>query len=233
MHPDVTSRDSLRSAFTIGRTTGILLLFQLATALMLPFILSSQVNLASPDFLPAVAEHSFQIRLSVFISFIGSALTVFLGITVFEILRLYSKSAAILFLVVCVISCILDLVHAGTIMSVLSISNEFVSPGAKDAGLYEVVGSSVKSARRSAHAIQLLAIGAWMFVFYFSILRFRLLPVALAVIGVIGVMLQFTGVTLMMFLGYNSIGEMAMPLLPIQITTAVWLIVKGFRTSGT
>ncbi|MDB5250568.1 MAG: hypothetical protein JWQ40_4962 [Segetibacter sp.] len=33
----------------------------------------------------------------------------------------------------------------------------------------------------------------------------------------------------MMFLGYPSIGEMAMPLLPIQITVAVWLIIKGFN----
>jgi hypothetical protein len=33
----------------------------------------------------------------------------------------------------------------------------------------------------------------------------------------------------MMFLGYRVIGEMAMPMLPIQITVAVWLMVKGFR----
>jgi hypothetical protein len=33
----------------------------------------------------------------------------------------------------------------------------------------------------------------------------------------------------MMFLGYRVIGEMAMPMLPIQITVAVWLMVKGFE----
>ncbi len=77
--------------------------------------------------------------------------------------------------------------------------------------------------------MQLLAIGAWMFVFYISLFRFKLIPRVLAVIGVIGVTLQFIGVTLMMLLGYRSIGEMAMPLLPIQITVAVWLIVKGFN----
>ena len=33
----------------------------------------------------------------------------------------------------------------------------------------------------------------------------------------------------MMLLGYRSIGEMAMPLLPIHITVAVWLIIKGFK----
>ena len=94
--------------------------------------------------------------------------------------------------------------------------------------MYQVVGASVASVRRSAHSTQLLAISAWMFVFYISLLRFKLVPSLLAVIGIIGITLQFIGVTLMMFLGYPAIGELAMPLLPIQITVAVWLIVKGF-----
>ena len=59
--------------------------------------------------------------------------------------------------------------------------------------------------------------------------RFRLVPIVLAGIGMIGVTLQFIGVTLMMLLGYRTIGEMAMPLLPIQVTVAVWLIAKGFN----
>ena len=38
------------SAFTIGRTVGILLLFQLAAALTLPFILSKPITFGSPTF---------------------------------------------------------------------------------------------------------------------------------------------------------------------------------------
>ena len=220
---------SSRSAFTIGRTVGILLLLQLAAALTLPFILSKPITFGSPTFLTAVAAHSFQIRSAVLLSFVGSALTVYLGITAFQIFRLYSKSAALLFVVVCAVSCTLDVVQGGTIMSMLSISNEFVTSGAANSELYQVVGAAVASARRSAHIMQLLAIGAWMFVFYISLFRFKLVPRVLAVIGSIGITLQFIGVTLMMFLGYRSIGEMAMPLLPIQITVAVWLIIKGFN----
>ncbi len=119
--------------------------------------------------------------------------------------------------------------QAATIMAMISISNAFVTSGAADSELYRVVGAAVASARRSAHSTQLLAIGAWMLVFYVSLLHFKLVPRVLAVIGVIGVTLQFIGVTLMMLLGYRSIGEMAMPLLPIQITVAIWLIVKGFN----
>jgi Domain of unknown function (DUF4386) len=221
---------SLLPAFAIGRTVGILLLLQLAAALTLPFILSKPITFGSPAFLTAVTEHSFQIRSAVLLSFVGSALTVYLGITAFQVLRLYSKSAALLFVVVCAVSCTLDVVQAGTIMSMLSISNEFVtSSDATDSHLYQMVGAAVASTRRSAHYTQLLAIGAWLFVFYISLFRFKLVPRVLAFFGIIGVALQFVGVTLMMFLGYRSIGEMAMPLLPIQITVAVWLIIKGFK----
>ena len=177
---------SSRSAFTIGRTVGILLLLQLTSALTLPFILSKPVTFGSPAFLTAVAEHSFQIRSAVLLSFVGSALTVYLGITAFQVFRLYSKSAALLFVVVCAVSCTLDVVQAGTIMSMLSISNEFVTSDAADSELYKVVGAAVASARRSAHYTQLLAIGAWMFVFYISLLRFKLIPRVLAVLGSLG-----------------------------------------------
>ena len=212
----------------MGRRVGILLLLQLIAALTLPFILSKPITLGSPVFLTAVAAHSFQIRSALFISFAGSALTVYLGITAFQILQIYSKSVALLFLVVCAVSCTLDLVQAGTIMSMLSISNEFYHSGAANPEPYRLIGAAVASARRSAHVTQLLAIGAWMFVFYISLFRFNLIPRVLAVIGIIGVALQFTGVTLMMLLGYPAIGQLAMPLLPIHITVAGWLIIKGF-----
>jgi hypothetical protein len=216
-------------AFTIGRRVGFLLLFQLATALTLPFILSKPITAGSPTFLTAVAAHSFQIRSAVLLSFVGSALTVYLGITAFQIFRLYNKSAALLFVVICAVSCTLDVVQGGTIMSMLSISNAFVTSGGTNSELYQVVGAAVASARRSSHVVQLLAIGAWMFAFYISLFRFKLVPRVLAVIGSIGITLQFIGVTLMMLLGFRSIGEMAMPLLPIHLTVAAWLIMKGFN----
>ena len=206
-------------------------MLQLAAALTLPFILSKAITVGTPAFLTAVAKDAFQVRAAVLLSFVGSALTVYLGITAFPVLRRYSKSAALLFLVVCAVSCTLDVVQAGTMLSMLAISNRFVESGASSSELYEVVGAAVASARRSAHATQLLGIGAWMFVFYASLFRFRLVPRGLAAVGLLGVISQFIGVTLMMFIGYPAIGQMAMPLLPIQLAFIAWLIAKGFYDS--
>lgn len=227
--PNQEERSLQPSPFTIGRRTGFLLLLQLIAALTLPFILSSPITVGSPAFLTDGVEHAFQIRMAVLLSFAGAALTVYLGIVVFQIFRQYSNSVAILFIVVCAISCILDLVHGGTILSMLHMSHQYVTSGSVNSDLYQAVGAAVVSVNRSAHIIQLLAIGVWMCVFYISLLRFQLIPLWLAGLGILGVALQFTGVTLMLLLGYRVIGEMAMPLLPIQITVAVWLIIKGFR----
>lgn len=219
----------MKSAKSVGRTVGILLLLQLAAGLTVPFILLGPLVAGSPGFLTAAAEHSFQIRAAVFLAFVGTALIVSLGITAFPVFRRYSNATALWFLAVCVISCTLDFVHNATVMSMLTLSQQFVNGGGADPGLYQVVGAAVSSTRRWAHSAQLVAIGAWIFVFYSSLLRFALIPRALAALGLIGIVSQFIGVTLMMLLGYTVIGEMAMPLLPIQIAVAVWLLVKGFN----
>ena len=219
----------MRTAKSTGRIIGILLLLQLAAGLMLPFILMGSLIQGSPGFLTAAAENSFQIRMAVLIAFIGGALTISLGITALPVFRRYSNATALWFLAVCVVSCTLDAVHNATVLSMLSLSQEYVNGGAANPELYQVLGKAVASTRRWAHLTQLVAIGGWIFVFYSSLWRFILIPRALATLGLIGIALQFTGVTLMMFLGYRVIGEMAMPMLPIQIAVAVWLMVKGFK----
>lgn len=219
----------MESAKSIGRTFGILLLLQLAAGLMLPFILLSPRIMGSPGFLTTAAENSFQIRAAVLIAFVGAALTLSLGVTALEIFHRYSIPTALCFLAVCVISFALDSVHNAAVLSMLSFSREYVNGGAADPGLYTITGTALALTRRSAHIAQLVAIGGWIFVFYNTLFRFRLIPRTLAALGLVGIALQFIGVTLMMLLGYPVIGEMAMPMLPIQIIVAVWLIIKGFN----
>ncbi len=220
--------ESKRSAKSSGRVIGVLLLLQLAAGLTVPFILLRPSIVGYPGFLAAAAENSLQIRSAVFISFVGAAMTVCLAIAALPVFRRYSSATALGFLAVCAISCTLDVVHNASVMSMLSLSQRYVEAGASDAGLYQALGAVVASTRRWAHYTQLVAIGAWIFFFYSSLWRFRLVPRALASLGLIGILLQFTGVTLLTFLGYGPEGRMAMPMGPIQIAAAVWLMAKGF-----
>ena len=216
----------MRSGMGVGRTVGIVLLVQMACALILPFVLMRSIVGGYPGFLEAGAASSGEVRAGVAIAFLGAALTLFLAVKILPVLREYSLGAAVWFLAICIASAALDAVHNASVISMLSVSERFAASGGGDA-IYQAWGAAAASMRRSAHIVQLVAIGAWMMSFYALLWRFKLVPRALAVLGVIGVASQFTGVTAMMFLGYPPLGYLAMPLAPIHAATAIWLIVKG------
>lgn len=222
----------MRSAKNTGRIIGIMLLVQMACGLILPFVLWYPLILGSPAFLTTAAASSFQIRGGVFLSFVGGALTVAIAVIAFPVFRRYSYTIALGFLAVCVISCTLDAVQNATVMSMLSLSQEYAKAGAADTNLFTALGMLAATTRRWVHYTQLLGFGAWIFLFYISLLRFRLIPPALAALGVIGILLQFSGVTLLGFLGYTNVTQLAMPLAPIHATVAVWLMVKGFNATA-
>jgi hypothetical protein len=200
----------------------------MAAGLILPFVLIGALNKGFPDYLEAAAAGSGQIRASVAIAIVGSALTLFIGVTMFPVLKSHSLRAAVWFLAVCSVSCALDLAHNATVLTMLSAAERLVAAGAGDDTVYRASGLAAASLRRSVHIMQLAAIAGWMISFYFSVFRFRLTPRIVSALGIAGVISQFTGVTAMMLLGYPTIGVMAMALAPIHAAAAVYLIVKGF-----
>jgi hypothetical protein len=219
------------STKSTGQTVGVLLLLQMVCGLVVPFVLWRPLIVGSPAFLTAAAADSFQIRAGVFLSFVGGALTAAIAITAWPILRQYSETIALWFLVVCAISCTLDAIQNATVMSMLSVSQEYVNAGTNDTALVTGVGTLVSTTRRWVHYTQLVGFGAWISLFYLSLWRFNLVPRALAILGLIGISLQFIGVTLLAFLGYSSVTQLAMPLAPIHIANGLWLIFKGFKGS--
>lgn len=218
----------MRSETSVGRWVGVLLLLQMASALVFPFVLIGALNTGYPGFLETASASGVQIRAGVILAFLGLSLTLGLGVWLYPVLRPYSKRAALWFLAVCAVSAALDAVHNASVMSMLAVAEKFAAAGGADSAVYQAWGAATASMRRSAHIVQLFAVGAWMATFYVSLWRFRLIPRPLSALGIIGVASQFTGVTAMMFLGYPALGYLAMPLAPIHTATAIWLMVKGF-----
>ena len=218
----------MRSEIGVGRTVGIALLLQMASALIFPFVLMRALVEGYPSFLDSAAPSGGQIRAGVALSFLGAAITLAIGVWMFPVLRPYGKRAALWFLAVCTISCALDAVHNSTVLSMLAASERFTGSTGTDSAVYQAWGAAAASARRSAHILQLAFIGMWMMSLYVLLWRFRLVPRIVSTLGIIGVASQICGVTLMMFLGYPPIGFLAMPLAPIHAATAIWLIAKGF-----
>ena len=219
----------MNSMRPFGRKIGILLLFQMALGLMLPFILLSPAFAGFPNYLTAFNESPSQVRAAVFISLIGSALTLAIGVTMWPVLSKYSQRLAVALVAICTISCALDIVQDAGVMSMLSLSERYAAAGGTDAAAYQITGAVVATTRRWAHYTQLIGFAAWMFTFYFVMFRTRLVPTWLAAVGMLGVVAQVVGITLPTFLGLSQVPVLAMALGVIHFVACVWLMVKGFR----
>lgn len=217
----------MTSQRTAGRTVGWLLLAHLAAGLMAPFIMLHPL-IVPPGFLATAANHAGQVRTAVLLLFVGSALAVGIAIAAFPIVKRYSSAMALWLMALAITSFTLQAVDNGALLSMLSLSREYAAARSPQTDTFQALAVVVGAARKWAHYSFLLVIGSWIFLLHALLYRFRLVPRLLAGFGLIGSILQITGVTLPAMLGYAPETRLAMPLAPAYVALAVWLIIKGF-----
>ena len=216
-----------RSEKSVGRIVGVLLLAHLAAGLSVPFILLHPL-IAPPGFLSIAAGIPNRVRASVFLLFVGSAIAIGIASTAWTVFRRCSSAMALWLLALAAASFTLQAVDNAHLLSMLSLSQEYTRVGADKGELFQSLAVIVGSARKWSHYSFLLVVGCWMFLLCAFLYRFRLVPRTLAAFGLVGSLLQITGVTLRSLLGYSPETRLAMPLAPAYVAIALWLIVKGF-----
>src|SRR5581483_2106283 len=215
----------MRSPKSVGRVTGVLLLAHLLVALTVPFVLLDRLR-QPPGLLVNAAGSPGQVRAAVLLLFVGSAIAIGIAIKALPVFSQYSSAMALWLVALAVAGFSLQAVDNSAILSMLSLSQEYA--GAANTELFQALGVVVNSSRKWAHYSYLLVVGSWIFLLYCLLFRFRLVPRALAAFGILGSVLQITGVTLRGLLGYPPETRLAMPLAPAYVALAVWLMVKGF-----
>jgi len=217
----------MRSAKHVGRIVGMLLLVHLAAGLTVPFVLLDRVRRPA-GFLASAAGNSVQLRAAVLLLFVGSAAAVGVAIAAMPVFRRYSSPMALWLLALAVAGFALQAVDNGALLSMLSLSQEHAAADAAKTDLYEALAVVAGSARKWAHYTYLLVVGSWIFLLYSLMYRLRQVPRALAAFGLVGSMLQITGVTMRALWGYPPVMVLAMPLAPAYVALAVWLMANGF-----
>ncbi len=217
----------MRSAKSVGRIVGVLLLVHVAAGLTVPFILLDPL-IKPPGFLASAAGVPNQVRAAVLLLFVGSAVPVGMAIAAWPVFRRYSSAMALWLLALGVAVLSLQAVDNAHILSMLSLSQEYAKAGAAKLELFQGLAVVVAPARKWAHYTFLLVVVSWIFLLYSLLYRSRLVPRALAAFGLVASMLQIPGVTLRALFGYPPEMRLAMPLGPAYVALAVWLLVKGF-----
>ncbi len=207
------------------------MLVHLATGLLVPYMLLFPLTTPPAGFLEIAAGMSAQVRLNVFLLFVGGAVPVGITVAAWPAVRERSYRLGLWLLALAVVNFTLQIVENSYWLTMLSVSQAYAEAGAADAGLFQSIGIAVRSAFKWVHYSHLLVVVGWLFTLYWLMLRCAMVPRALAAIGMVACVLQVIGITLPEFAGYRMpFREFAgMPLGLTNLVLAVWLMAKGFE----
>lgn len=208
----------------VGRTIGAMLLLQLV-GFILPFALLHP--LTGADYLTTAAGYSSQIRFAVLLFWANGALTIAIAIRAWPIFGRYSEPMAMWLIVLSVIMFVLQAVDNVQIMSMLSLSQQYVEAGAAEEG-FSALAAMTRITRRWSHYPELFAIDFWIMMFQAVILRFALVPRPVAALGLLTMAVHFCAIPLPGFLGYGINTAFGVPMAVGLSAIAGWLMVKGF-----
>lgn len=217
----------MSSAKRAGRLAGILLFVHLAVGLMLPYILLKP-GFGEPGYLATAAGAAGQVRSAVVLFFMSGAIGVGIALVAFPVFRRASERMALLLVVLSAVNLAMHAVENTTLLWMLSLSQQYVRADAADAASLQAVGTAAGTLRRFVHFTHLLVLGGWMLALFGVLWRGALVPRALAAVALLASLLQISAVPLRAILGYPVVTLLAVPLAPVYLTIAVWLMVRGF-----
>lgn len=216
-----------------ARIAGILFITAtLASMLSLPFVQA----LNSSDYLKDISASASQITVGALFLIISAAASASIAISLYPVLRKYSQGLAVGAVGFRLIEGILYVVSVAVLVSLLTLSQEFVKAGAPATSYFQTFGIVLLAGYHwlgFSAAPLFFSLGAMMY--YIIFYRTRLVPRWLSSWGIVGVSLLGLTCLLVMF---NLIGAfstyqvvLSLPIGVQEMVLAVWLIVKGFSES--
>ena len=186
--------------------------------------------LSSSDYLTKVSENENKVILGAFLVLIDSVAVAGIGIMIYPILKKYNEALALGYAGARIAEGVLFIVNVIFILTLLTLSQEFVKAGAPDASYYQTSGTL------------LLAAGDWAFLLGFGLAfalsalilnsllyQTKLIPRWLSGWGFVGAVLIFV-YYLLQFFSTNQVEILFLPIAVQEMVFAVWLIIKGFNS---
>ena len=212
---------------------GILFLAAIVVPLLsMPF--TRYIN--APDYLVNVAANTNQVVTGAIVELIYAFTCTSIAIWLYPVLRKQNESLAIGAVGFRLIEGIFYIVGIVGLLSLVTLSQEFVKAGAPDASYFQSLGALILAAREWAGVLGSAAFILGALMYYYVFYRSKLIPRWLSAWGLIGVPFWIAAELLRMFgiiepFSTNAI-LLDLPIAVNEVVLAVWLIVKGFNTSA-
>ncbi len=185
-----------------------------------------------PDYLVNVSADERQVVIGMLIELVWALAVVGIIVTLFPILKKHNEASAHGFFALRFIEAISVIVGSIILLSLLTLSQEFVLAGAPGASHFQTAGTLLLAARDWAFLIGsgfVWSLSALLL--NYLLYRSKFIPRWLSVWGLVGAALSF-GNYLPQFFGIDSIEILFLPIAVQEMVFAVWLIVKGFNPSA-
>ena len=184
------------------------------------------------DYLVNVSPNESQVIIGMLIEWIYALSVVGIIVTLYPILKKHNEALALGFSSLRFIEAICVIVGSISLLTLLTLSQEFVEAGAPDASYYQTVGAVLLAIRDWAFMIGSGLIWSLSaLILNYLLYQSKLVPRWLSVWGLAGAALSLA-TYLLKYFGIDLSDIAFLPIGVQEMVFAVWLIVKGFNSSA-
>lgn len=219
----------------IATFVGIMFILASATAIL--GLVFYQPILTGSDYLTKGAENSTQVILGALMELALVVTAIGTAIGLFPVLRPYGERIALGHLFFRFLEAVVISVGIVAVLSLLSLSQDFVAADAASVSAYHVSGSLLHAVYRSTSILgPLFLLGINTLMYSYLLFKSKLVPRPLAGMGLTGAILVLAYAMLVLFgvvvHGSSPATALVVPIALYEMFLAVWLIVKGFNPSA-
>jgi len=179
------------------------------------------------DYLTAIAANENQVIISAFFYAIMAVAVAGIAIVIYPVLKKYNEVLAIGYLGARLVEGILFAIGVTALLTLITLSQEFVAAGAPDASYFQTFGTVLKAAGEWAYTLGELSFFFSALMLYYLLYKTKLVPQWLSGLGLIGAIMWPVGS--LSLVGSTYSGFFYVVIFVQEMILAVWLIVKGFN----
>ena len=221
----------MNSTRKIAAITGVIFIIATVTAILAAALVPV---LTGADYLSKVSANANQVAAGAFLYLIAAFTSVGIAISLYPVLKERNAGLALGSVVFRTLEAAFYMVAVLSLLSLLTLSQQFTQAGAADRASLQAAGDSLVIARDHATLLGVFAFSLGAFMYYYLFFQSRLIPRWLSGWGFVAIILMMAACVLALFSDRPVTGY-ALLYLPIavqEMVLAVWLIVKGFNPSA-
>lgn len=221
----------MNSTRKIAVITGVIFIIATLTG---PILATPLIpDLTGTDYLTRVSAHPNQVAAGVLLSIIAYFACAGIAVVMYPVLKKWNAGLALGSVVFRTIETVFYIVGLVSLLSLLTLGQQFTTAGAADRTSFQAIGNLLVSVHDHAGLLAVFAFCLGAFMYYYLFFQSRLIPRWLSSFGIVAIILLLVACVLALFSGnrITSYIPLAAPIFLQEMVLAVWLIVKGFNPS--